>query len=126
MFGKLASWIMGGSVDNIVDKASAGIDALVFTDQEKAGMKTKMNEKVLDFRLKYAEITANQSPARRMIALIVTAMWVALIVTGVLAKGFGAEEFATYCFATLNDNVNYSFLAVIAFYFSAHLLKAGK
>lgn len=120
MFGAITKWLAGDNTGKIVDGITSGLDKLVYTEEEKADTRVK----ILDFKLKWAEITANQSPARRMIALIVTAMWSVLIIVGVVAEALGKSEFAEYCFAVLSDNVNYSFLAIIAFYFAAHVLKS--
>jgi len=120
MFGAIANFLgVGKRADKVLDGAINGLDALVFTEEEKS----VASQKVLDWKIEYAKVTANQSPARRAIALIVTAIWALLIVTAVASEGFGMTEFAEYCFKVLKENVNYSFLALIGFYFLPHIVK---
>lgn len=115
----VASWLFGGDVDKVIDHAASGLDALVFTDEEKS----KAGQKILDWKLKYLTATAHQSLARRLIAVSITGLWIVLNLTGVIAKGFGADAFAGFVFETLKENVNTPFSIVLGFYFLAHITK---
>lgn len=118
----VASWIFGSNIDNVIDKGASLIDNAFFTDQEKS----VATHKVLDFKLKHAEMTANQSPARRMIALIIVANFTAMLWVGVIAKAWGSDAFSVYVFETMKENVNDPFMIVIGFYFLAHVVKGLK
>jgi len=122
------TWLFGSSksAETTVTKAGEMLDNAFYTDQEKATNKNK----VLDWYLKYQAATAPQNVARRIIALIVTALWAFLVLLAVLvhfiepAHGDGA--FSNFIFKTLSENVNTPFSIIIGFYFAAHILRGLK
>ncbi len=122
------TWLFGGSgsAETTVTKAGKMLDDAFYTDQEKAANKNK----VLDWYLKYQTATAPQNVSRRIIALIVTALWASLILIAVLSKYFetetGENTFSFFVFKTLSENVNMPFSIIIGFYFAAHVLRGLK
>ena len=108
------------SVDKIVDAGINGVDAMFYTDEEKAQHKAKMQE----LYFKFVEISANesttQSVSRRMICMPVVYVWLALIIANVCASLF-APALDT---ATISDTIkqmNTPALAAIGFYVGRHL-----
>ncbi|MCP4476897.1 MAG: hypothetical protein GY818_02255 [Planctomycetaceae bacterium] len=120
----LFGWLTGNSetaktvVDSVVD---AG-DALFYTDEEKARDYTSYRE----WYLKYLEASQPQNVSRRIIAVIVTALWSLAIVAGVVAQGFGFSDFSTYIFNMLSENINTPFSVIVGFYFLKHIVSANK
>ena len=112
--------IFGSSknTETIVNGASAGLDKLFFTAEEKADT----NAKVADWFLRYLEATNPQNLARRFIAFAVVALWCFLILLGVVAWQWNTS-YADFVFATLTDIVAVPFGIIIGFYFAAHIVR---
>lgn len=111
----------------VVDGAIAGLDALVFTDEEKSRAAAGASE----WFLRYLAATQPQNLARRLIALVIVFLWALLILVGVAARGvevyFGLEGedlFSDYLFEVLSAVVMNPFLMVMGFYFAAHVMRA--
>ena len=118
----LFSFLTGKSetAEKVVDGAISGVDAMFYTDEEKA----QANQKILDWKLAYATATQGQSLSRRMIAFAVTAAWLfivmLLVVSGLLnGKDSAAVE---WLFKVLTEVVNDPFMIIIGFYFLAHVM----
>ena len=64
------SWLFGNakSVDKAVDAVINTGDALFFTDE----VKSVASQKILDWKIRYAEATQNQSISRRIISVGIT------------------------------------------------------
>ncbi len=120
----LLSWLTGGggTANKVVDAAVDGLDALVFTDEEKS----RAGQKILDFKLKWLTATSGQNVARRVIAIAIVALWVATIVLAIGLQLLGATEKSDFVFLTLKDVINTPFMVVIGFYFAAHLARGIK
>ena len=117
MFG----WLTGNSkiAEKAADGVYNGIDNLFFTEEEKS----VASQKVLDFKIKYAEVTQSQSVARRIIAFGVTFMWCLVGIVALMAKAWGSDSFAEYAILFLKDVVMQPFMIIVGFYFLAHVVK---
>jgi len=102
----------------ILDGAINGLDALVFTDEERS----RANQKISDWYLKYLAATEGQNLARRFIALMVVGLWVCLVLLGIGAYHFSVE-YSEFIFAVLTDVVMQPFSIIIAFYFLKHVVQ---
>lgn len=120
----LFDWLTGGgkAADKIISGVSAGIDMTFYTEEEKS----IANQKILDFKLKYAQSTTAQNVARRIIAIAVTGMWVFLVLLAVAAYLIDLKQFSEFIFKVLQDNVNTPFSIIVGFYFLAHITRQVK
>jgi len=119
----LASLFGGGkTTGKIVDGVLNGVDALVYTDEEKA----VANQKVLDFKLEWMKATQGQNIARRLIAVGVTALWVLCGLIILASQALGFSEFAKFVLTYLRDVVANPFMIVLTFYFAAHIVSKKK
>ncbi len=109
---KLLAKIFGGG--DTTKAIISGIDKAWFTDQEKS-----------DYLLKYLAATQPQNLARRLIAVIVVALWSLMIIVGVAAHPW-MPAWSDKVFFVLEDVVNTPFSIIIGFYFAAHLARAWK
>lgn len=118
------SWITGGGkqVDKALSMVDRGLDALVFTQEEKS----VANQKVLDFKLNWIKATGPQNAARRVIAYGVCGLWALMLVLGMGLQLFGNVEDAKFIFKMMDDLVNTPFMIIIGFYFAAHIVRAYK
>lgn len=116
----IMSWITGGSKasEKAVEAVINTGDALFFTDEEKS----VAAQKKLDWMLEYYKATAAQNVARRVIAVMVTGMFILLILSGITAYAFDRMDLADYIFKTMNENLKEPFMIIIGFYFLKHVL----
>ena len=104
----------------IIDGAIKGMDAIVFTKEERAAANAKIGE----WYLRYLAATESQNLARRLIAMLVVGLFVVLVLTGVAARMFGSVAISDYVFNVLTDVVLQPFSIVIGFYFLTHAVRA--
>lgn len=118
---KLFAAIFGSSknTETIVSGAVSGLDKMFFTDEEKSDASAKMSE----WYLRYLAATQPQNLARRLIAIVIVALWALLILVGVASYWFD-ETFSLFVFDVLRDIVMQPFSIVLGFYFAAHVVRA--
>lgn len=115
-----ASWLKIGDkgmdiADKVISGAIGGIDALIFTDQEKA----EFNQKRANLWLKTQEVLANENTAksitRRILAVMVMAsfLFLLLFAVGIYKFDQGWAKFSLDVAGTLSTG----FTAIIIFYF---------
>jgi len=102
----------------IIDGATAGLDKIFFTKEERADA----NQKLSDWYLKYLAATEGQNLARRFIALLVVGLWVVLILFGVVVRYFSVD-YSEFVFTVLVEVVMQPFSIIIAFYFLTHTVR---
>jgi len=108
---------------NLVDDSVRGvgnwIDELSFTEQEKA----QANQKLLDFRLKVLDKTADESSvrsiSRRILAWAIVGVFLTLIMLSAIGTILGLS-WAKGVFM-IAKSIYEAFLAVISFYFVSHI-----
>lgn len=102
------------SPSEIIDAAKATGDALVFTPEERA-----------HFLAQYVTATMPMNIARRLIALLISALWGVFTIVAAVLLFVDADLFALWS-AFMNDTVNEPMSIIMAFYFLAHVLKGVK
>jgi uncharacterized membrane protein (DUF106 family) len=105
--------------ETLVQGAVKGLDAIVFTKEEKS----QANQQLSEWYLKYLEATQPQNVARRFIAIIIVFLWAGLIVVGTAAHWFD-PLYSGFIFGVLVSTVMDPFLVVIGFYFLTHAVRA--
>ena len=120
------SFLTGTSAtaEKAVDGIVSGLDAMVFTDEEKS----QASMKVLDFKLKYAEATQGMSISRRVIAFTISAAWLLLVLLTV-AVGLilgGKSDEVGFLMKIMTDVVMQPFSIIVGFYFLAHVVGAAR
>lgn len=117
----------GDQADQIIDGAKKGIDAIVFTPEEK----NEAGRSAFKLWIEFMEATKGQNVARRWIAILVTILWsVMVVVTALLAVASSAFEWAMDPAAAVLEvigayRVTEIVLLIMGFYFGKHLLTAG-
>lgn len=122
---KLLGKIFAGSEsgDAVIQGAVKGLDALVFTQEEKA----HLSQEAFKLWIEWQQATSGQNLARRYIALIVVALWAILIILAtvflVMENWAGwMEGTSSAVFDAVGDHVTNPLLLVLGFYFGKHLL----
>lgn len=103
----------------VLDAGVNGIDAIFYTDEEKAENAARF----ADWYLRYLETTNPQNLARRFIALVVVLLWGFLILLGVGLWKVDAA-YSAFVFSTLDNIVNVPFMIIVGFYFAAHVARS--
>lgn len=95
----------------IIDKV-AGTD---WTPKEQA-----------DYVLQYMEATKHQSPARRFIAICITAEQVSLVMAWLVLTIIGEKLTAKEISDFLTSNINVTQNIIVSFYFLSHMVNKSK
>lgn len=64
------------ALEGVVNGVSKGLDALVYTDEEKAGDAAESRSEARKMVIEWMKATQGQNLSRRLIALSVTAVWI--------------------------------------------------
>jgi hypothetical protein len=107
------------NTETIVEGAVKGLDSMFFTKEEQA----EYRQKGAEWFLEYLKATQPQNLARRLIALMVVALWSILILAGVSAWPW-YQSYADYIFEVLAEVVMTPFLMIMGFYFAAHVVRS--
>ena len=122
----ILSFLTGESstAEKVVDGAISGIDAMFYTDEEKA----RANQQILDWKLQYASATQGMSISRRVITFTISAAWLLLVLltvaVGLLMGGESAE--VTFLMKIMVDVVMQPFSIIVGFYFLAHVVSSAR
>ena len=124
-FGKLFG--SDKALDSVVKSAASGIDALIYTDQEKAEAAAEQRSEARQMVVAWMQATQGQNLARRLIALCITAVWLSMYLLAALASalavwlsGSEAEFHASAKIAReLAGDMNPAVMLILAFYFAA-------
>ena len=120
------SFLTGKSetAEKVVDGAISGIDAMFYTEEEKAAA----NLKILDWKLEYAKATQGMSISRRIITFAVSFVWVVLVLL-LIAMGltFGGDSGSVqFMYKVMTDVVMQPFSIIVGFYFLAHVVGSAR
>ena len=127
MFGWVSK--LAGKSD-LLDKAAAGIDALVLTDEERVKYNIKKQELYLELEKEVNKQCLPRALTRRYIALMVTIPYIAIVVIKCLiefASAFGIIN--TVDLSSVNatlEALTMPFTSIIIFYYGTHVLSAIK
>ena len=116
------SFLTGKSetAEKVVDGAISGIDAMFYTNEEKA----QANLKILEWKLSYAKATQGMSISRRIITFAVTAAWLLLVFILIgIGLTLGKDSVSVqFLYDVMADVVNPPFMIIVGFYFLAHVV----
>ena len=114
------------NTDTIVETAAKGIynglDALVFTDEEKAQYRAEQSQAVLEFAKVAYDQNSIRSITRRWLAFMVVAPTMLALTIGIIAHPFAAE-YSQFLFSVVSTMIPWAG-GVLAFYFGGHLISA--
>ena len=84
LFGKLFG--SDKALDSMVKGAVSGIDALIYTDEEKANAAAEERAAARAAVIDWMRATQGQNLARRLIALCITTVWLSMYLLAALAS----------------------------------------
>ena len=110
---------------NMIYKAG---DALVYTDEEKAIDKARKIKQVQQFMIDWMETTKGQNIARRLLAIMITSVWLFLYLVGIVLSVISPWVDAEISLKLMEsarvlesnaDRMSGAVMIIIAFYFAA-------
>lgn len=115
------------AVEGIVNSVSNGLDALVYTDEEKAGNAAKERAAARGMLIQWMQASQGQNLARRFIALSLTLMWGVIhgvkTVLATLAPWLTDKTEQIMASVSALENattqLNGAMMLILAFYFAA-------
>lgn len=115
-------WFTAGSeaASKVLDGAVKGIDALVYTEEEKAGARERLMQVWLDLQKALGEETTVRSITRRILAVLIIVPFVVLILMAAVAFPF-SPEYAKFLSDLAAGNFGLMALGVAAFYFGPYM-----
>lgn len=114
------------AVESVVNGVSKGLDALVYTDEEKAGDAAKDRAEARSMIIKWIDGSKGQNLARRLIALLIVTIWLlqylgclALSVAGVWASSPSKILASAEIVGDSAERMNGAVMLILGFYFAA-------
>lgn len=115
------------AISGVVTSVTKGLDALVYTDEEKAVAAAKDRSEARSMLVGWMEATQGQNLARRLISLAITGVWLIQYLVAQIASSIAV--FWTESAGQLNalaalqlqsaDNMSPAVMLILAFYFAA-------
>jgi hypothetical protein len=120
----LFSWFASGpkAAERVLDGAISGIDKLIFTEEEKSEVRTKLADQWLELQKLLGEETTTRSVSRRIIALLFVVPFVLLNVSAAVIYAFN-EAYARFMFEVADGQFGVLTLTVAGFYFGPYMLQ---
>jgi hypothetical protein len=120
-------WFVSGSeaAGKVLDGAVKGIDALVYTEEERAVMKQKLGDQWLELQKALGEETTVRSVTRRILAVLIVVPFVFLILFAAFVYKFDME-YAKFLLALAESQFGWLVLGVAGFYFGPYMMNRGK
>lgn len=114
------------ALSSVVSGVRDGLDALAYTDEEKAHDAAKDREAARGMVVDWMKATQGQNLARRLIALIVTVIWVVMyattIVLGVASIWITGDDKIVAAAKIIGERateMNGAMMLILGFYFAA-------
>lgn len=115
------------AINTTINAVKNGLDALVYTDQEKAEDAAKERSEARSMLVGWMEATQGQNLARRLISLAITGVWLCQYIVAQIASSIAI--FWTSNAASLNqlsnlqlksaNDMSPAVMLILAFYFAA-------
>jgi len=116
------------AMEAAVEGVSKGLDALVYTEEEKANEAAKDRAEARSMVIRWMEATNGQHLARRVIALSITSVWLmqyifawVVSIAGVFSSADAQDQLAKAAEMTTKhaDGMTGAVMLILAFYFAA-------
>lgn len=115
------------AISGTIDAVKNGLDALVYTDEEKANDASKERSEARGMLVQWMDATQGQNLARRLISLAITGVWLFQYIVSVLAMSVAVfwterandlNRLAQIQTESAND-MSPAVMLILAFYFAA-------
>lgn len=115
-------WFTSGSkaAAQVLDGAIKGIDAIVYTEEEKAAVRSKLADQWLDLQKTLGEETTTRSVTRRILAVLIVVPFVVLVLAAAVAYPF-YPEYSKFLLELAQSQFGLLALGVAGFYFGPYM-----
>lgn len=114
------------AITSVIDNVSKGLDALVYTDEEKAGDAAKDRAAARSMIITWMDSTKGQNLARRLIALCIVSVWLVQYLSCMILSVVGvwvdeSEKIAASAniISISAERMNGAVMLILGFYFAA-------
>ena len=120
----LLKWFSSGpeAATKVLDAGIKGIDALVFTDEEKAELQKRMGDQWIEIQKVMLGETSIQAVTRRVLAVLVVGSFTFLVIGAALAYPF-AQTYAAFLLDLAQSQFGWMSMGVMAFYFGPYMIQ---
>jgi len=102
------------------------VDDKNFTDEERARMNMKLVDSLADFAKDTLNESTDRSKARRSIAEVSIYFFYSLVVVLIVLWKFDSEWYEAAKSLIVAFQLPFAFIAIIGFFFGAHLIRSAK
>ena len=127
MLSKAFKWFASGpdAAGKVLDAGIKGIDALVYTDEEKSVAKQRLVDQWVELQKILGEETTVRAVTRRVLAVITISCFALLVMGAAISWPF-SKEYAAFLLELASSQFGWLVLGVAGFYFGPYMLQKGK
>lgn len=120
----ILSWFTSGSkaAEKTLDASIRGLDALVFTKEERAELNKKLGDNWLELQKVLANENTVRSITRRVLAFGVFGTEISFVLGSAITYGVGNMDYAKFLLDLANGTFGTLTLVVAGFYFGPHMI----
>ena len=120
----LLKWFASGpeAATKVLDAGIKGLDALVFTDEEKAELQKRMGDQWIEIQKVMLGETSIQAVTRRVLAVLVVGSFTFLVIGAAFAYPF-AQTYAAFLLDLAQSQFGWMAMGVMAFYFGPYMIQ---
>lgn len=120
----LLKWFASGpdAAEKVLDAGIKGLDALVFTEEEKAELQKRLGDQWLDVQKVMLNETSIQAVTRRVLAVMTMGSFTGLVLGAAVSYPF-AKEYAAFLLELAQSQFGWMALGVMGFYFGPYMIQ---
>lgn len=120
----LLKWFASGpaAAEKVLNAGIRGLDALVFTEEEKSKVNERLSEHWLEVQKVMLNETSIQAVTRRVLAVLVVGSFVLLVLGAAIAYPF-AKEYAQFLLELAESQFGWMALGIMTFYFGPYMIQ---
>ena len=120
----LLKWFASGpeAAKTVLDAGIRGLDALVFTEEERAELNKRLGDQWLELQKLLGQETTTQSVTRRVLAMLVVVPFVILVLSAAVVYPFN-QEYAKFLLDLAQSQFGWLTMGVAAFYFGPFMIQ---
>jgi hypothetical protein len=118
MFKNLFKWFASGpdAAKTVLDAGIAGVDALVYTDEERATAHQKLLDNWIELQKAMGEETSVRGITRRLLTFMTVLPFTLIVCAAAVVHAFD-PAYAQFLLSLAESNFGYIVLTIVVFYF---------
>lgn len=120
----LLKWFASGpeAATKVLDAGIKGLDALVFTEEEKAAMQKSLGDQWIEIQKVMLGETSIQAVTRRILAVMTMGSFTALVLGAAVSYLFN-KDYAKFLLDLAESQFGWMALGVMTFYFGPYMIQ---